>query len=106
MICNTYRLLLPAGRELALGAMAARELNITKLALRLGISRKHLSNLLNGHAPLGNELAYRLEEAVRLDEGELADLRHDGVVIAQPLSTVPRVPLRVLADPTEPIEDW
>jgi transcriptional regulator with XRE-family HTH domain len=97
--------LLPVGREMAFRAMAERGLTITELAVRLGISRKHASNLLHGRVPLGDSMAERLAQALGFDEGELADLRHDGV-IPPPLATIPPMRIRLLADPTEPIEDW
>ena len=49
--------LLPVGRELVRRAMRARGLTVTALAAEVGISRKHLSNILNGHAPLVEPLA-------------------------------------------------
>lgn len=98
-------MLLPAGRELAIQAMAEQGLTVAALALQLGISRKHLSNVLHGHAPLGEALAERIALALGLEEQELADLRHDGVAVTT-LASIPRMPIRVLADPTEPVEDW
>ena len=97
--------LLPAGRELAMQATAERGLTISALALRLGLSRKHLSNVLHGHVPLTESLAEQIARALGLEGQELADLRHDGVTVA-PLASIPPMPIRVLADPTEPVEDW
>lgn len=42
--------LLPVGRELLRDALRARRKAVTALAAELGISRKHLSNVLNGRA--------------------------------------------------------
>ena len=97
--------LLPVGRELAVQAMVERGLTVSALALQLGLSRKHLSNVLHGHVPLTQTLAEQIAQALGLEEQELADLRHDGVTVA-PLASIPPMPIRVLADPTEPVEDW
>ena len=59
--------LLPVGRDLVRRAMRARGLTVTALAAELGISRKHLSNILNGHAPLIEPLAQRLAHATGVD---------------------------------------
>jgi transcriptional regulator with XRE-family HTH domain len=97
--------LLPIGRELVGERMAGRGLTVTALALQLGVSRKHLSMVLHGHAPLGEALAMRLARSVGLDDDELLDFRHDGIVPG-PLASIAPMYVRVLADPTEPIEDW
>ena len=52
--------LLPHGRLLIERAMHERDLSVSGLALRLGISRKHMSNVLGGKVPLGEGLADRL----------------------------------------------
>ena len=59
--------LLPVGRELVRRAMQARGLSVTALAAKLGISRKHLSNVLNGHAPPSVALLRALGDAVGVD---------------------------------------
>jgi addiction module HigA family antidote len=38
-------------------------LNVTEAARRLGVSRKQLSGLLNGHAGISPEMAIRLDKA-------------------------------------------
>lgn len=38
-------------------------LSVTEAARRLGVSRKQLSDLLNGHAGISPEMAIRLDEA-------------------------------------------
>jgi plasmid maintenance system antidote protein VapI len=98
--------LLPAAQALLAEAMAERGLTVTELALRLGTSRKHASNLLHGHAPLTIPLAERLAETLDIEAGELLDLRHDGVAAITPTEAIPLLPVRILADPTEPMEDW
>ena len=40
---------------------------MTALAATLGVSRKHLSNVLNGRAPLVEPLAHRLASAAEVD---------------------------------------
>lgn len=59
--------LLPVGRDLLRRAMQARGLSVTALAAKLGVTRKHLSNVLNGRAPLVEPLAHRLAEAAEVD---------------------------------------
>ena len=97
--------LLPVGRRLVEAATHERGLSLTALSLELGVSRKHVSNVLGGKVPLGEAMAERLAEALGLDAGELLDLRYDGLPapcwqMGTPLGGV------VLADPTEPIPDW
>ena len=97
--------LLAVGRRLVDAAMRERGLSLTALSLQLGLSRKHVSNVLGGKVPLGEVIAERLAETLDLDAGELLDLRHDGVApppwqMGTPLGGV------VLGDPTEPIPDW
>jgi hypothetical protein len=48
-------------------ALRARRQTVTAVAAIPGISRKHLSNLLNGHAPLVEPLTHRRAEAVAVD---------------------------------------
>lgn len=98
--------LLPHGRFLVERAMQERGLTVTGLALRLGVSRKHLSNILGARVPLGEDLAERLAVALDLDPEHLAILRHDGIV-PPPLAEMKPMPgIEILADPTEPIEGW
>jgi transcriptional regulator with XRE-family HTH domain len=97
--------LLPAAQALLAAALAEHGLTVTELALRLGTSRKHASNLLHGHAPLTVPLAERLAETLDIETGELLDLRHDGVSAIMPTEAIPLMPVRILADPTEPMED-
>ena len=52
--------LLPVGCDLVRRAMRARGLSVTALAATLGVSRKHLSNVLNGRAPLVEPLVRRV----------------------------------------------
>jgi transcriptional regulator with XRE-family HTH domain len=97
--------LLPHGRFLVDRAMRGQGLSITALALRLGVSRKHLSNILGGKVPLGADLAERLALALDLDPTDLAILRHDGIV-PPPLDSMKPMKIEILGDPTEPIEGW
>ena len=98
--------LLPVGRELVRRAMRARSLTVTALAAEVAISRKHLSNILNGHAPLVEPLAHRLAEAADVDpmllgatirpRRRVAPARHGfmkGWIVAH-------------GDLTEPMEGW
>lgn len=40
--------------------LADYKLSITELALKTGISRKHLSNIINGKVPISTEVALKL----------------------------------------------
>jgi transcriptional regulator with XRE-family HTH domain len=98
--------LLPVGRDLVRRAMRARGLGVTALAAKLGISRKHLSNVLNGRASLGEPLAHRLAEAAGVDP----------VLLGATIQAPRRVPLArhgamkgwivSHGDLTEPMEGW
>lgn len=96
---------MPVGRRLVEGAMAEHDLTIARLGLRLGISRKHISNVLAGKVPLGEALAERLADALDLDADELLDLRHDGVVPPSLADAMPMA-IEIIGDPTEPIPGW
>lgn len=97
--------LLPVGRGLIERAMAARGLTITALALRLGISRKHASNLLGGRVPMSDAMAERLCETVGLWPGDLAALLDDGVIVG-PMPRDRDFGARILGDIHEPIQGW
>ncbi|MGD9510619.1 MAG: transcriptional regulator [Geminicoccaceae bacterium] len=97
--------LLPHGRFLVERAMRERGLTVTGLALRLGISRKHLSNILGARVPLGSNLVGRLAETLDLCPEILAVLRHDGVV-PRPLAAMSPMGIEIIGDPNEPIEGW
>lgn len=43
--------------------LAPLELSVTDAARRLGVSRKQLSDVLNGHAGISPEMAIRLDKA-------------------------------------------
>jgi transcriptional regulator with XRE-family HTH domain len=98
--------LLPVGQELLRDALRARGLSVTALAATLGISRKHLSNVLNGRASLVEPLAHRLAEAADVDP----------VLLGAAIRVPRRVPLArhgamkgwIVAhgDLTEPMEGW
>lgn len=97
--------LLSHGRFLVERAMQGHGLTVTSLALRLGISRKHLSNILGAKVPLSENLTDRLAAELQLDPELLRVLRHDGIV---PRERSGRSPFGVilLGDPTEPMTDW
>jgi transcriptional regulator with XRE-family HTH domain len=98
--------LLPVGQELLRDAMRARGLSVTALAATLGVSRKHLSNVLNGRAPLVEPLAHRLASTVDVDP----------VLLGAAIRAPRRTPLArhgamkgwIVAhgDLTEPMEGW
>ena len=98
--------LLAVGRDLVRRAMRRRGLTVAALAAELGISRKHLSHILNGRAPLVDPLAHRLAEAAQVDPvllgattrppRQAAPARHGdlkGWIVAH-------------GDLTEPMEGW
>jgi transcriptional regulator with XRE-family HTH domain len=97
--------LLPHGRFLVDRAMRRQGLSVTGLALKLGVSRKHISNVLGAKVPLGEGLAERLALALDLDPGDLVILRHDGVV-PPPLESFKPMKIEILGDPNEPIPGW
>jgi transcriptional regulator with XRE-family HTH domain len=98
--------LLPVGCGLVRRAMQARGLSVTALAAQLGISRKHLSNVLNGRAPLVEPLLGRLAEAADVDP----------VLLGATIRAPRRVPparhgamkgwIVAHGDLTEPMQDW
>jgi transcriptional regulator with XRE-family HTH domain len=98
--------LLPVGRELVRRAMRARGLTVTALAAEVGISRKHLSNILNGHAPLVEPLTHRLAAAADVDPVLL------GATIRPPRRAPParhgfmKGWIIAHGDLTEPMEGW
>jgi transcriptional regulator with XRE-family HTH domain len=70
--------LLPVGRELVRRAMRTRALSVTALAARLGVSRKHLSNVLNGHVPIAMPLMQQLCRALGIEPELLVCLLDHG----------------------------
>lgn len=98
--------LLAVGRALVQRAMRARGLTVTGLAAELGISRKHLSNILNGHVPLVEPVAHRLAEALNLDPVLL------GATVRPPRRAPParhgflKGWIVAHGDLTEPMEGW
>ena len=98
--------LLPVGQELLRAALRAKGQTVTALAAELGISRKHLSNILNGHAPLVEPLAHRLAEAADVDPVLL------GATIRPPRRAPParhgfmKGWIVAHGDLTEPMEGW
>ena len=97
--------ILPSCRRILTDAMTARDLSVTGLGARLGVSRKHMSNVLGGRVPLGGELALRIADVLDLDADELLCLRHDGVV-PRMHADLPPMRVEILGDPNEPIPDW
>jgi plasmid maintenance system antidote protein VapI len=97
--------LLPHGRFLVEQAMRCQGLSVTGLALKLGVSRKHASNVLGGRVPLGEDWAERLALALDLDPGDLIILRHDSIV-PPPLDSIKPMKFEILGDPNEPIPGW
>jgi plasmid maintenance system antidote protein VapI len=97
--------LLPHGRYLVTQAMAERGFSVTSLAAAVGVSRKHLSNVLNATVPLRADLADRIAAALNLAPEHLRILRHDGVITGR-LDEAAPMAITILGDVNEPIPDW
>jgi transcriptional regulator with XRE-family HTH domain len=100
--------LLPVGRDYLRKTMRERATTVTALAKELGISRKHLSNVLNGHAPLIDPLLHRLCRALMVSPAFLVCLLDDGVRPESGQSSYGCMKGSILwhDDLTEPMEDW
>jgi len=98
--------LLPVGRDLVRRAMRARGVSVTALAADLGISRKHLSNVLNGQAPPSLALMWALGDAVGVDPVLLFCLLQRAAGPEPARYGSMKGTVKVLGDPTEPMEGW
>jgi transcriptional regulator with XRE-family HTH domain len=98
--------LLPVGRGLVRRAMQARGLSVTALATELGVSRKHLSNVLNGHASPSLALMLALGDATGVDPSLLICLLDRGRKSEPARYGSLKGTIEVLGDPTEPMEGW
>ena len=98
--------LMDVGRDVLRDAMRARGKTVTALAAELGIPRKHLSNVLNGRAPLIDPLLRRLGEATGVGaELLLALLDYGPEPPPAPFGAL-RGMIEMLGDPTEPMDAW
>ena len=96
------------GQVVLRDAMRARGKTVTALAADLGISRKHLSNVLNGRAPLIDPLLRRLCDAAGADAVLIfCLLDYDGPAEPRP-DPYGFMPGRIVVhgDLTEPMEGW
>ena len=98
--------LLPVGQELLRDALRARGKTVTALASELGISRKHLSNVLNGHASPSLALLLALCEAVGVDPALVICLLERGPGPKPAPYGSMKGTIEVLGDPTAPMEGW
>ena len=98
--------LLPVAQELLRDALRARGKTVTALASELGISRKHLSNVLNGRAPLSLPLMQALGAAVGVEPALLVCLLDRGPEPEPARYGFMKGTIEVLCDPTEPMTDW
>jgi transcriptional regulator with XRE-family HTH domain len=98
--------LLPVGRDLLRDRMRERRKTVTALAAELGISRKHLSNVLNGHAPVSLALLRALGAALGVEPALLVCLLDRGPEPEPAPPGLMKGTIEVLCDPTEPMEDW
>lgn len=91
--------LLAAGQSYLRKVMRERGMTVTALAKEVGVSRKHLSNVLNGRAPLIDPLLHRLCRALGVTSAFLVCFLDHGVRL-EPGSVVWH------DDLTEPLDDW
>jgi transcriptional regulator with XRE-family HTH domain len=101
-------ILRPVGQSYLRKAMRERDTTVTALAKELGISRKHLSNVLNGRAPLIDPLLHRLCRTLLVSPSFLVCLLDDGVRPEPGQSSYGCMKGSILwhDDLTEPMEDW
>jgi DNA-binding Xre family transcriptional regulator len=99
--------LLPSGAGYLRRKMAERPVTVTGLAAEIGVSRKHLSNVLNGHVPLIDPLLGRLCRALWVERSFLAALLDDGAR-PDPTSAYGCMKGTIVwyDDPTAPMEGW
>ncbi len=86
--------------------MRGEGVSVTALAERFKISRKHLSQLLHGHAPLSPALVEKLAGFLGVEPWVLAIRLHDGVVVTDRLEDVPRSELVFHEPAEEPMGEW
>jgi transcriptional regulator with XRE-family HTH domain len=98
--------LLLVGRDYLRKKMRERDTTVTALAEELGISRRHLSNVLNGHAPLLEPLLGRLCQALMIEPSLLVCFLDYGSEPEPASYGAMEGTIEVLADPTEPMEGW
>lgn len=98
--------LLPVAQELLRDALRAQHKTVTALAAELGISRKHLSNVLNGRAPPGLRLLLALGAASGVEPELLVSLLDYGPEPEPAPYGCMKGTIEVLCDPTEPMTDW
>lgn len=102
---GTYRLTLDGQRYLRARLEEAGK-TVTSLALELGVSRKHLSNVLNGRVPLMEPLIDRLARAAGADVDIIRIFRDRDRVVGPSGYGALRGTMTILCDPTEPMTDW
>lgn len=83
-----------------------RGTTITTLAGEVGVSRKHLSNVLNGRAPLIDPLLGRLCRALGVERSFLVSLLDDGLRPEPAPHGFMKGSIVWHDDLTAPMEDW
>ena len=98
--------LLPVGQDYLRDAIRAGRTTVTALAAPVGISRKHLSNVLNGRAPLVDPLLRRLCRALGVEPEFVICLTHAGPPPEPAPHGFMRGSILWHGDLTEPMTDW
>jgi plasmid maintenance system antidote protein VapI len=106
MLDHDKPVLSPPGQEILRDALRRAGMTVTAMAAGLGISRKHLSNVLNGHAALALPLMQHLAEALRVEPELLLCLLEDGEVPRPDPYGFMRGWILAHEDLTEPMEGW
>lgn len=103
---HSIGLLLPVGQDVLRAAIRSRGMTIAEFAADVGVSRKHLSNVLNGRVPLLDPLRDRLCRALDLEPELLVCLLDDGGRAEPAPHGAMNGAIVRHGDLTEPGEDW
>ena len=98
--------LLPPGQDVVRAALLERGQTVTGLAAELGVSRKHVSNLVNGRAPLVDPLRARLCTLLGIEPELMACLVHDGRTDTPAPHGAMKGTVVVSGDLSAPMEGW
>jgi plasmid maintenance system antidote protein VapI len=99
--------LTPHGQKLVRDMMARRGFTVAALADLLDVSRKHLSQVLNGHVPVTGRLATDLPTALGMPPSIFAVLLRDRLDRRElDWGFAKDLILRMEDDPTSPLPEW